>query len=182
MATHIIIDGYNLLFTSNLIDTPGDLERLREELLRMLARYRKARGHRLTVVFDGTEAVWSSPRSERRGPVKVVFSRRGETADEAIVRRLAGAGGGWIVVTSDKELERSALKAGAEVVGSEEFASRVLEALASSGEVDGEVDGEVEAEEVEAEDEEPTLSTRKRGNPRKASRRARQRSSRLKKL
>lgn len=173
MATHIIIDGYNLLFSSNLVESSGDLERLREELIQILVRYRRGRGHRLTVVFDGTEGAGGSPRSQRRGSLRVVFSRRGETADEAILRRLAEAGDGWVLVTSDRELERSALKAGAEVVGVEEFALRVSEALSSPD--------HVEAEEEEL-DEEPTLSTRKRGNPRKASRRARRRSSRLKKL
>lgn len=173
MATHIIIDGYNLLFSSSLVKSSGDLEALREELIQLLTRYKRERGHRMTVVFDGTEGSGGPPRSRRRGSLGVVFSRRGETADEAILRRLSEAGGGWVLVTSDKELERSALKAGAEVVGVEEFALKVSEALSSQGH------GEAGEEEL---DEEPTLSTRKRGNPRKASRRERRRSSRLKKL
>jgi predicted RNA-binding protein with PIN domain len=104
--------------------------------------------------------------------LRVVFSRRGETADEAILRRLSDAGDGTVVVTSDRELERSALKTGAEVVGVEEFAAKVLEALEPGA---MEEDGEETCEE-------PTLSTHKRGNPRRASRRARRRSAVLRKL
>jgi predicted RNA-binding protein with PIN domain len=172
MATRLIIDGYNLLFSSNLVEGSGDLEDLREELLGLLTRYRAARGHHMTVVFDGARGGAQVSKRKRTGPLRVVFSRRGETADEAILRRLSDAGDGTVVVTSDRELERSALKAGAEVVGVEEFAAKVLEALEPGA---MEEDGEETCEE-------PTLSTHKRGNPRRASRRARRRSAVLRKL
>jgi predicted RNA-binding protein with PIN domain len=147
---------------------------MREELLGLLGRYQAARGHRVTVVFDGTEGGRATTAEGRRSRVRVIFSPRGQTADEVILKRLSRAGSGWVVVTSDRELERAATGAGAEVVGAEEFASKVLETLQDAG--------PGEADEEQEEEEEPTLSTRKRGNPRRASRRERRRSARLKKL
>lgn len=172
MATHLLVDGYNLLFSTDLVEEPNDLEGLREALIGLLGRYQKIRGHRLTVVFDGGEGGRPNAPSGRKGKVRVVFSRRGQTADEVILGRLSRAGPPWVVVTSDRDLGRAAMAEGAEVVGSEEFASKVVEAL--EGPPSEGADEELL--------EEPTLSTRKRGNPRRASRRERRRSARLKKL
>lgn len=172
MTAHLLIDGYNLLFSTDLVEGGGDLERLREELLQILERYRAARGHRLTVVFDSARGGRSSTETAHRSRVRLAFSQRGETADEAILRQLGGAGMETIVITSDRALQRSATAAGVVVVGVDEFASRVWETLALPPPQD-------EDEEV---DVEPTLSSRKRGNPRRASRGDRRRSSRLKKL
>lgn len=172
MATHIIIDGYNLLFSSGLVEQPGGLEELREELLGLLKRYQAARPHRMTVVFDGTRGARDSSERRHGGRLRVVFSRRGETADDVIVKRVARLGPETVVVSSDRAVRDAAEARGCVAVASEEFALRVLEALSSPA-------GEPPVEDEEAE---PTLSTRKRGNPRRASRKERRRSKRLDKL
>ena len=147
------------------------MEELREELLSTLARYQAARGHRLTVVFDGSRGVGQASEQRSGGRLRVVFSRQGQTADEAILRLLSGKGKEWVVVTSDRALGREAQASGAVVVSSEEFSSRLWEVLALTAD-----------EDEDEETLEPTLSTRKRGNPRRASRRERRRSLRLRKL
>ena len=173
MSLHLLIDGYNLLFSSALVVGSGELEGLRKALLQKLERYQAARGHRLTVVFDGARQWPDSTETTYGGPLGVVFSDHGETADEAIQVLLTETSSETVVVTSDRALQRSASGQGAGVVSVEEFASKVRQALASSV---------TEEEDDEETDEEPTLSTRKRGNPRRARRRDRRRSTWLKKL
>ena len=52
---HIIVDGYNLIRQSDTFrhSERKSLEEGRNALIRSLAGYRKLRGHRITVVFDG---------------------------------------------------------------------------------------------------------------------------------
>lgn len=172
MSLHLIIDGYNLLFSTGMVEGTGPLKGLRHELLQKLERYQVARGHRLTVVFDGARDEPASTETSHAGHLRVVFSEPGETADEAIQQRMADAPTETIVVTSDRSLQRSASHSGVVVVGVETFAAKVRQALSPSPE-------EVEDDEL---DEEPSLSTRKRGNPRRARRRDRRWSTWLKKL
>jgi predicted RNA-binding protein with PIN domain len=172
MALHLIVDGYNLLFSTGLVEGRGPLKELRGELLQTLERYQAARGHRLTVVFDGSRDEPPSSETSQARLLRVVFSESGESADEAIHRRLSDAPTETIVVTSDRDLQRSAERAGVVVVGAETFAAKVHQALAPSPE---------EVQEDES-DEEPSLSSRKRGNPRRARRRDRRWSTWLKKL
>ncbi len=172
MSLHLLIDGYNLLFSSALVEGSGELEGLRKALLQKLERYQAARGHRLTVVFDGARQWPDSMETTYGGPLGVVFSDHGETADGAIQVLLTETSSETVVVTSDRALQRSASGQGAGVVSVEEFASKVRQTLASS----------VTEEEDEESDEGPTLSTRKRGNPRRAKRRDRRRSTWFKKL
>jgi len=51
MATHLIIDGYNLLGARGQVGP--DVESASEFLLRDLSYYRQRKGHLITVVFDG---------------------------------------------------------------------------------------------------------------------------------
>src|SRR4030042_5921590 len=92
---HIIIDGYNLIRQSDALRGPErrTLEEGRKALVRSLAHYKRFRGHRITVVFDGWEG--GSPKEERdlAGGVEIIYSRLGEKADEGIKRLVAAAGG-----------------------------------------------------------------------------------------
>ncbi|MFQ5893670.1 MAG: NYN domain-containing protein [Nitrospinota bacterium] len=172
MSLDLIIDGYNLLFSTDLVEGSGNLEGLRRALLQTLERYQAVRGHHVTVVFDGTHEGPASTETTHGRRLRVVFSHQGQTADEAIQQRLAGLRTETIVVTSDRALEQAASATGAVVVPVDTFASKVRQAL-----------GPAPVTEADEEaDEEPSPSTRKRGNPRRASRRDRRRSMRLKKL
>ena len=83
MGMHLIIDGYNLIRQSDWL---GDIDRRslqrgREALISALGRYRKLKGHRITVVFDGGRAPSFGDQRDRRAGIDIRFSRRGELAD-----------------------------------------------------------------------------------------------------
>ncbi len=127
---HIIIDGYNLIRQS---DSLRRIERLsleggRSELIRRIAGYRRLRGHKMTVVFDGWMAGPAQEERSREDGVHIVYSRRGETADE-VIKRMARAerGSEIIVVSSDREVADSAVKAGGVAISSPEFEERMGE-------------------------------------------------------
>ena len=90
---HIIVDGYNLIRQSDVLrgHERQSLEAGRKALIRGLAQYKRLRGHRITVVFDGWEG--GSPLEERdlAGGVAIIYSRLGEKADE-VIKRLVAAG------------------------------------------------------------------------------------------
>jgi predicted RNA-binding protein with PIN domain len=69
----------------------------------------------IEVVFDG---ISGGGAGERRGPVEVRFSRD-EAADDLIVRRVAGLGGGATVVTSDAGLAARVTASGTRVAAAE---------------------------------------------------------------
>ena len=143
---HIIVDGYNLIRQSDTFrhSERKSLEEGRNALIRSLAVYRKIRGHRVTVVFDGW--VGGSPTEERdlAGGVEIIYSRLGEKADE-VIKRLLGKGSEEIlVVTSDREIATFAARRGKGTIASPEFASR-LDRIAA-GELPADTLGDEETE------------------------------------
>ena len=129
MALHLIIDGYNLIRQSpwlSLLDA-RDLEEGREALLRTLADYRQSRPqHKITVVFDGWQGGGLRESRDVRRGVGVVYSRRGERADEVIKRLLAREGRRAVMVSSDRELQDFADRKGATWVAAGEFEAQYL--------------------------------------------------------
>jgi len=124
---HIIVDGYNLIRQSDALRGAErrSLEEGRKALVRSLAGYKRLRGHRITVVFDGWEG--GSPQEERdlAGGVAIIYSRLGEKADEVIKRLVAGASEEILVVTSDREIASFTARRGKAAVASPEFAARL---------------------------------------------------------
>jgi len=172
MALNLIIDGYNLIRQSpglSRIDA-GDLQAGREALLERLAAYRRARPqHKITVVFDGWLAGERQEGRDLYQGIAVIFSRRGEKADEVIKRLLAKESKGTVVVSSDREIRDFADGRGATWVTAHQF-----EMLYLSGAGGGE--GEVAQEP-------PSLrGPAKKGPARRPSKRQRQRQQRLRKL
>jgi len=170
MPTHLIIDGYNLLgCTGNL---SGHLESARETLLHTLAAYRQRKNHSLTIVFDGWRQGQPMEQREQRAGVQIIYSKRGERADQVIQRLAREYGAGCAVVSSDQEVARSAKVSGALVLSAQEFALK-LWAAPSGG---GRVHKELEVQEA------PPRDPKKKGNPRKLPKALRQRSRRLKRF
>jgi predicted RNA-binding protein with PIN domain len=168
---HIIIDGYNLIRQSpglSLLDARA-LEAGREALLESLAAYRRGRpGHQLTVVFDGWQGGELKETRDVMQGVKVIFSRRGERADEVIKRLLAKERQRALVVSSDRELQIWADRVGAIWVTANHFEKAYLQANPE--------------EAAEGADDHPQPGTQKKGPARRPSKRERQRQQRLKKL
>ena len=107
----VLIDGYNVLTASDFRD--------RDDLLLALSKYTKSKRLKITIVFDGTHAGTGSGENTRSGGVDIIFSPLTVTADEVIEELLSRPQGGeWIVVSSDRRVQKAAVKAhGLETVG-----------------------------------------------------------------
>jgi uncharacterized protein len=177
MALHLIVDGYNLLAQTSRIGTGTSLhsEMAREALLRDLAAYRQRKSHAITVVFDGWQQGWGTEQREHRLGLEIIFSRRGEKADQVIQRLAAEFRSACAVVSSDREIIDSARAAGAFVMKAQEFVGKMRDGLTSPGlSAHKELDT--------GEDLRPKRGSEKRGNPRKLPKALRQRSRQLKRF
>jgi uncharacterized protein len=175
---HIIVDGYNVIRQSDVLRgyERQSLEAGRKALIRGLAQYKRLRGHRITVVFDGWEG--GSPLEERdlAGGVAIVYSRRGEKADEVIKRLVAAGSEEILVVTSDREIATFAARRGKGTIASPEFAARLDRiAAAPSGEID-------RPEEAEEDDADRPGGGKRKGPARRLSKQKRAALARIKKL
>ncbi|MEW6544083.1 MAG: NYN domain-containing protein [Nitrospirota bacterium] len=173
MALHLIIDGYNLLGTRGLARafSGSDSEFAREQLLRDLSLYRQRRGHPITLVFDGWQQGMGTERREHRVGVEVIYSRRGERADQVVQRLAEEFGHDCAVVSSDREVADFARARGAFVMSAQEFAAKLWAAPAPRRAIM--VPKDLEAEEL------PRRTPDKKGNPRKLPKALRRRNRRL---
>lgn len=134
MSLHLIIDGYNLIRQSprlSVLDA-RDLEEGREALLQALSDYRARRPqHQITVVFDGWRGGALQESRDLYQGVGIVYSRRGERADEVIKRILSQERSRAVMVSSDRELQDFADRVEANWVGAGEFETRYLRGRAS---------------------------------------------------
>ncbi len=173
MALNLIIDGYNLIRQSPYLQEidARELEAGREALLASLALYRQSRpGHKITVVFDGwDQGGWKESRDRRAG-MTIIYSRRGEKADEVIKRLLEKERSRAIVVSSDRELQDYADRVGAAWISAPQFEASHLRGAAGPGPA------------AEAEEAEYLPRPSKKGPAHRAPKRQRQRQQRLKKL
>lgn len=145
MATHLLIDGYNII-KRNAFDT-ADIEGARRRLIDELSRYGRERQIRITVVFDAAGGSSTSRQREGHRGVEVVYTRRGETADDVIVEAIRARRAGLVVATSDRAIIDEAKGHGVPFITPDRLAA----ALAGSGP-----------------DDEPDAGPGKKGNPRKA--------------
>ena len=170
----IIIDGYNLLNASSFyLVRGGDWEQARQRLMKQLQKYQSLKGHKITLVFDGWKHGWPTEQWEQQGNIQVIFSRQGERADEVIKRMVCQGKGSPLVVTSDREIIQAVEQAGAQAVSSAEFEGKLQMAAYLSAKGGGECYDE---------SLDKPISTRKKGNPRRLSRKERQRRLRVGKL
>lgn len=174
-ARTILIDGYNVIR-----NTPGlaaaercSLEAGREALRTLVAAKYRHTAHTVLVVFDGdgdsetTEAVARGVRG------RVIFTRRGETADEMICRiaqEERAAGREVVVASDDLEVRLRTAEQGSHTARVGELAQRLnappkhLERLARHR--------AFVRRSLEADTDEPPQD-RSRGNPRRAPKRRR---------
>jgi uncharacterized protein len=175
---HIIVDGYNLIRQSDALrrHERSSLEEGRRALVRCLADYRKLRGHRITVVFDGWEGGSPTEERDRSGGVEIIYSRLGEKADEVIKRLLQAASEEIMVVTSDREIVTFAARRGKTSIASLAFAER-LERVAAGPLSDADAPGETEEEE-----DDRRTAAKKKGPSRRLSKQKRTALARIRKL
>ncbi|MBD0305806.1 MAG: NYN domain-containing protein [Nitrospiraceae bacterium] len=168
---HLIIDGYNLLGARG--EMRANAEPARERLLQELMDYRRHKGHPITVVFDGWRQNMTTERHEHRSGVQVIYSRKGQAADQVIQRLASEFGRDCAVVSSDREVADFARAQGAFIIGAAEFDSR-LRAATRMGSRPSSGSGTRDAEDLDRAHRE------KKGNPRKLPKAIRQRNRRLK--
>ena len=120
---HIIIDGYNLIRQSDTLKRYErfSLEEGRKALIRFLAVYKRHKGHKLTVVFDGWESGPAEEERDRQEGIDIIYSRRGEKADDVIKRIVQKTGEEVIVVTSDRDIADFVSRRGRTAVSSQDF-------------------------------------------------------------
>jgi predicted RNA-binding protein with PIN domain len=178
MARHLIVDGYNLLALTGRIGAGVSLhsEVARESFLRDLAAYREQKSHAITVVFDGWQQGWGTEQREHRLGLEIIFSRRGEKADQVIQRLAAEYGSACAVVSSDREIVNAANAQGALVMKAQEFIGKLREGLSARA------PASLHKELDTGEDLRPKRGSEKRGNPRRLSKALRQRNRQLKRF
>ncbi|MGC1210667.1 MAG: NYN domain-containing protein, partial [Micromonospora sp.] len=119
---HLVVDGYNV--TKRGFGEMS-LEQQRKRLISGLGGIAAQTGDEVTVVFDGAERMHGLPPSPRG--VRVLFSRKGETADE-LIRRLVRAepsGRPVVVVSSDREVADGVRRHGAYPLGADSLLRRL---------------------------------------------------------
>ncbi|MGC5018188.1 NYN domain-containing protein [Micromonospora sp. DT47] len=119
---HLVVDGYNV--TKRGFGEMS-LEQQRKRLITGLGGIAAQTGDEVTVVFDGAERMHGLPPTPRG--VRVLFSRKGETADELIRRlvRAEPAGRPVVVVSSDREVADGVRRHGAYPLGADSLLRRL---------------------------------------------------------
>ena len=120
---HIVIDGYNLIRQSSEFRhfERHSLEEGRRYLIKRLSEFKKRKGHKVTVVFDGWDRGPIEEERSKEGAITIIFSRRGEKADDVIKRMASRGGKDLLIVTSDRDLAYAASRSGTTVVSSNHF-------------------------------------------------------------
>lgn len=155
-----LVDGYNVIRRDPEMGS-REAERLedgRTALLHLVAAVARRCGDDFTVVFDGARVAGGEAVG---GQVQVIFSRPPQNADQVLIRLAAQYRDASIVVSSDRTVRDAARRAGAAVVGADEF----LDAASTT-----EPQAQDQKENEEDDDEPPAV---KRGNPHRLSREAR---------
>jgi len=107
-----------------------DLRRVRDEFVKLMIRYKKIRGHEITIVFDGYGGTSTTDAIQKIGSVEVVYTSTGKTADQYITELLRrDLSKHYVVVSSDRQVAKAAFRAGSVAVPSEAFIERVEMAL-----------------------------------------------------
>ena len=130
----LIVDGYNVVhaWTSlkRLLST-ASLEAAREKLIERLSVYGMVSGEEVTVVFDAHHSRAMSNSEERVDGVRVVFTRKGHSADHSIERLAykASERGDVITVATSDRFQRDLVRGmGGAVISALELERLVIEA------------------------------------------------------
>ncbi|HVO64842.1 MAG TPA: NYN domain-containing protein [Syntrophales bacterium] len=177
---HIIIDGYNLIRQSDSLRRYErlSLEEGRKALIRFMAGYRKNKGHKVTIVFDGWENGPAEEERDRQEGIDIIYSRRGEKADDVIKRNVEKQGEEIVVVTSDRDIADFVTRRGVTAISSrefEEFTCRLQTGLPdSSSYIEGRYDKD--------KDDEITANVKRKGPSKRLSRKKKAAIIKLRKL
>jgi len=174
MSLEIIIDGYNLInaWHSLKLKFKKSPELAREELIEILANYRKIKKHKITIVFDAYNIYNLLPSKFSSRGINIIFTPTGVTADDFIKEKLKSNGEKYIVVSSDNEIKNCANLNHATPINSDDFISKLEFALYFN--TKGVIDDE--------ENFDKRLDTKKKGNPKRLPKKLRRIKHKIKKL
>jgi predicted RNA-binding protein with PIN domain len=128
----LIVDGYNVIHAwpplKKLMDE--SLEAARDKLIDRLAVYAQVSGADVTVVFDAHRTKSMANAEESNQGVRVIFTRKGHSADHAIERLAYAVTAGEdpvTVATSDRFQSDLVRGMGGAVISAPELERRVIE-------------------------------------------------------
>ena len=130
----LIVDGYNVVhaWTSlKRLVSDASLEAAREKLIERLAVLGMISGESVTVVFDAHHSAAMATSAETIDGVRVVFTRRGHSADHAIERLAYEASNNRDVITvaTSDRFQRDLVRGmGGAVISALELEKRVVDA------------------------------------------------------
>ena len=130
----VIVDGYNVIHAwpslKRLLST-ASLEDARDELIRRLAVMSQVTGEPVTVVFDAHHSASLANSEDTVEGVRVIFTRKGHSADHAIERlayQASNSGDAITVATSDRFQSDLVRGMGGAVISALELERRVVSA------------------------------------------------------
>ena len=176
---HIIVDGYNLIRQSDALRRYErlSLEEGRKALIRSISLYKRQRGHKVTVVFDGWQGGPLEEERDKLSGIDIIYSRKGEKADEVIKRMVQERAEEIVVVTSDRDIADFVSRRGGTAISSQEFdelMGRAKTAITDHGSHKEEGSGK--------EDDATMGRAKKKGPSRRLSRRKKSAMERIRKL
>ena len=122
----ILVDGYSLLHHWEELAPakPRHSFHARDALVAVLTQYQDSSGTPLTVIFDGGGAPPDTPKNETaKGGIEVLFSKKGQTADQIIERvaHLMKPYGEVMAVTNDFAERETVISLGSVACSCENF-------------------------------------------------------------
>ncbi len=132
----IIVDGYNVVHAwppLKRLLTEANLETARDKLVERLSVLGHVTGAEVTVVFDAHHSAARTNSEEMVDGVRVVFSRKGHSADHVIERMAYEAGdtGDSLTVATSDRFQRDLVRGmGGAVISALELERQVIEAEA----------------------------------------------------
>ena len=147
--------------------------RERNQLIQKLFDYSNAKGHNITLVFDGWKNGQKDETHSKVGNVTVIYSKLGEKADFVIKKILSSAAKPWIVVSSDREISDFAERKDFAALTADEFGGK-LYSTAKQNKTEEAAD--------DKEDDMDLKPARSKGNPRRLSKKEKKNIEALRKL
>ncbi|HDQ26500.1 MAG TPA: hypothetical protein ENN43_07140 [bacterium] len=118
-----LIDGYNLMHQLDL--KAKELEGKREEIAALVTEFLSINSGTAVLVFDGHSNPSQHRGRELKGKITVVFSARGETADDVLMemmKKRKGRARDHLLITNDRRLKEFAAEESVRVMDATEFA------------------------------------------------------------
>jgi uncharacterized protein len=130
----ILVDGYSLLHNWPHLarGRARHSAAARDALIRRLTLYQDAIGTPVTVFFDGSGPPTGRQNAVSSREVEVLYSRKGQTADEMIERVVHRFGpyGEVLVITDDRAEQETVINLGSNAASCASFVQMVQDALA----------------------------------------------------